>query len=182
MKKLLFITALISLALIFINCSKKDDTTTNNNNTDTTKTTTTTIAGTYNATGSLTFKAAGVDYSIPVTIVGIQSYSLTINAINADINNYANLIVSIISTNSVGVGTYTVAGYSSITFADHSGNIYQASSSQAGSSFTINLTTLSSTSVQGTFTATAIQYLSGTGTVSITNGVINCTLTSKRSK
>jgi hypothetical protein len=175
MKKLLFISLLVSGALILSNCSKKDDTTNNNNNQ------TPVTSGTYSATGTVAFKAGGVDYSIPVTSVNITSASLTINALNSDISNYANLIISVVSSTGISTGTYTIANGTSITFADHSLNMYQASVLESGSSCSISITTLSSSAVKGTFTATAIEYLSGTATVSITSGVINVTLTGKTS-
>jgi PBP1b-binding outer membrane lipoprotein LpoB len=180
MKKLLFITALISWALIFSNCSKKDDTTTNDNK-DTTNNTT----GTYNATGTVTFKAGGVDHSCSISTVIIYSTSLTIQTLSTDVNTNGVIIISCYTaTSAVTTGTYTADGItaiSAVSYMYNSIDMYSATATKSGSNCTVNITTLTSTSIKGTFSGILAPPLSGTN-IDITNGVINCTIGSKRSK
>jgi hypothetical protein len=119
MKKLLFITALISWALIFSNCSKKDDTTTTQNNNNT-------PSGTLNASGTISFTAGGVNYSLPIKTVTKLSYSLNLTA--EDTTNFQMITISVVNTtSSVTTGTYTAAT-SSITYTSTNPiTIYQAS-------------------------------------------------------
>jgi hypothetical protein len=181
MKKFLFITALVSWALIFSNCSKKDDTN-NNNNKDTTNNNTN---GTYNATGTITFKAGGVDHSCSISTVIIYSTSLTIQTLSTDVLTNGMIIISCYSgTSAVTTGTYTADGISAVSavsFMFNSFDMYSATATKTGSGCTVNITILTSTSIKGTFSGTLAPPLSGTN-IDITNGVINCTLTSKRSK
>jgi hypothetical protein len=180
MKKLLFISILITGVLILSNCSKKDDNTTQNNND-----TTTSLNGTYNATGTITFKAGGVDHSCSISTVIIYSTSLTIQTLTTDASTNGVIIISCYTaTSAVTTGTYTADGISAISavsYVYNSPNMYSATATKTGSSCTVNITTLTSTSVKGTFTGILAPPLSGTN-INITNGVINCTIGTKKSK
>jgi hypothetical protein len=170
MKKLIFTSILISGALILSNCSKKDDSGSPITN------------GTYNATGTVTFKAGAVNYSLPITTVNVTSSSLTINALNTSVTDYGSLILVAVSLNGIGIDIYEATYGSTITFIDRGLTNYLASVLTSGSSCSINITKFSSATIKGTFTATVVPTISGTGTVNITNGVINCTLTTKKTK
>ena len=172
MKKNLFICILIAGALILSNCSKKDDTTTTKTNTNTTGKTS------YKASGAITYTAGGVNYSLAPDSVVKETDNLVIYGFN--LTPYASVIINVLSATAISTGTFTIPN-AILTFSDNSYNTYQASVLYTSSTCTINITALSSTSVKGTFTATAA-LVYGTGaaaTVGVTNGVINCTLSTK---
>jgi hypothetical protein len=68
----------------------------------------------------------------------------------------------------------TVAdAYTSVTYSK-SLSQFEAVASITGSSATINITKLTDTAIQGTFTATVVPQVKASDVV-ITNGIINCT-------
>jgi hypothetical protein len=174
MKKLLFIGVIIAGALIFSNCNKNDDSSSQNNNN------TSLTSGTYNASGTISFTAGGVNYSLPISIVIAGSKSLEIQTLSTDLLTKGITVISCSkATSAITTGTYTSAN-STVTYTD-AFNSYLATTTKSGSTSTINITTLTSTSIQGTFTATLVPNSSKSNFI-ITNGVINCTIGSKRSK
>jgi hypothetical protein len=176
MKKALFISMLITVGMIICSCSKKSDNTTSNTNTNSP------LIGTYNASGTISFAAGGVNYSCPISKVIAAPTTLTIQTSTADQYTTGSVFVTCYTaTSAITTGTYTAAsstGISSVTFMDKSLAPYTATATKTGSSCTVNITALTSTSIKGNFSATVSPALSGSN-VSITDGVINCTIASK---
>jgi hypothetical protein len=178
MKKTLFISILLLGGIILSSCSKKSETTT-------TPTTSNFTQGKYPATGTITLTSGGVNYSMPmstVQIVTTDTYSIILNALDSTlITNYGTIVLQINSPTSSGLttGTYKIpstTNYNMIQFMDKTLTEYTDSPSVSGTSATINITTLTSTSIKGTFTATMVPLENNNGpSITITNGVINCT-------
>ncbi|MCX6226996.1 MAG: hypothetical protein NTV01_19975 [Bacteroidia bacterium] len=173
MKKALFISTLITAGIIICSGSKKDTSNTNNNGP---------TNGTYIASGTISFTAGRVNYSCPISKVIAASTSLTVQTSTADQHTTGSIFVTCYTaTSAVTTGTYTSASHtliSSVTFVDKTVTPYLATATKTGSSCTVTITVLTSTSIKGTFTATLLPALSGSN-VSITDGVIDCTITSK---
>jgi hypothetical protein len=174
MKKTLFISMLITVGIIICSCNKKDNTTSKTNNGP--------ANGTYNASGTISFTAGGVNYSCPISKVIAASTSLTVQTSTADQHTTGSIFVTCYTaTSAITTGTYTAsssATISSVSFIDKTVTPFTATATTSGSSCTVNITALTSTSIKGTFTAIVLPALSGSS-VSITNGVIDCTITSK---
>jgi hypothetical protein len=169
---------LLAVVIILSSCSKKSST-------PTTPTSSNWIQGRYTATGSITLTSGGVNYSMPmanVQVVTTDTYSVILNALDSTlVTNFGTIVLQINSPTSAGLttGTYKIPSTTNvnlINFMDKTLTEYTASSSVSGTSATINITTLTATSVQGTFSATLVPLENHNGTpITITNGVINCT-------
>lgn len=181
MKKNLFIIMVIAVGMMLSNCSKKSDSTpsstSNNSNVKS--------SGKYPATGSVTVTAGGVMYTIPmrnVQIVSTGTNSIIINAQDTTIAGISlpYMVMEINSpTSAITTGTYAIPGnaadaYTSVSYFK-TPTLYEASSTISGSIGTINITTLTSTTIKGTFTATVVPQTNSGASVVLTNGVINCT-------
>jgi hypothetical protein len=190
MKKALFIGLLITVGIIIYCCGSKN---TNNtgNTTDSTNTKSGEVSntgnngpatGTINASGTISFKADGVSYSCPISKVIAAPTSITIQTLTTDIRNTGSAVVTCYTAASaITTGTYTAASpatISSVTFIDKKVIPYSATAATSGSSCAVNITTLTSTSIKGTFTATVLKPIDNTK-ISITEGVIDCSITSK---
>ena len=98
-----------------------------------------------------------------------------------------SLILTIIGEN-IGVGTYSITDQSdeiaSGTYTEvdisnpSSAQVWGAPYDGGGNSGSIIITSMTATNVKGTFSFTAINATTGTGTKAITNGVFNVNLTS----
>jgi hypothetical protein len=178
MKKKLFIIMLFIAGIILSSCSKKSATLT-------TPTSPNWTQGKYTATGLITLTSGGVNYSMPmanVQVVTTDTYSVILNALDSTlVTNFGTIVLQINSPTSAGLttGTYKIpstTNFNLINFMDKTLTEYTASPSVSGTSATINITTLTATSIQGTFSATLVPLENHSGTsVTITNGVINCT-------
>lgn len=139
--------------------------------------------GTYNASGTITFTAGGMTYSCSVSKVIAASTSLTIQTSTADVKTNGSLIITCYTAKSaITTGTYSASSavtISSVSFIDKTFTPFTATAMTTGSSCNVNITTLTSTIIKGTFTATVIKPLDNTK-LSITGGVIDCTITSKK--
>jgi hypothetical protein len=178
MKKYQLIIMIIAFGTILSNCNKKNDTSPSTNNSNL-------KSGTYPATGSITLTANGVNYSIPmknVQIVSIGTYSIIINAQDTTLSGY-NLPYMVMeinsSTSAITTGTYAITGtasdaYTSISYFK-TPTLYIAKFTISGSIGTINITTLTSTTIIGTFSGTVVPQTGSGSNVSLINGVINCT-------
>jgi hypothetical protein len=192
MKKALFISVLITVGIIVCSCGQKNPKTTS----ATTKNVTSTINnnnvsntskngpadGTYIASGTVTFKAGGMNYSCSISKVIAASTSLTIQTSTADVKTNGSLIITCYTaTSAITAGTYTASSaetISSVTFVDKNVIPYTSTAITSGSGCTVNITSLTSTSIKGTFTATVLKPLDNSS-LSITDGVIDCTITTK---
>jgi len=171
---------LLIAGLILSSCSKKNDSTT------TTTTTSNLVQGKYPATGTVTLTCGGANYSMPmksVQIVTTEAYSVIINALDSTlVTNFGTIVIQINAPTLAGLttGTYKIPGptgtYNLINFTDKTITAYTAGPTITGTSATINITTLTSTSIQGTFTATLVPLKNNSGpSISLVSGVINCT-------
>ena len=176
MKRNLLICLVIVTGILMMGCSKKSDT-----NTDIKAAY---KSGKYAAKGTITLTAGGVNYSIPmksVEIIATMTNQILINAQDTTIAGLSTpfVIIEINSPSSViTIGTYAIPGtsaddYTSVTYSK-SLSLYKAVASITGSSATINITKLTDTAIQGTFTATVVPQVKASDVV-ITNGIINCT-------
>ena len=163
------------------NTTNNETSTTNNNNVSNAST----IGpanGTYNSSGTITFTAGGMNYSCSISKVIAASTSLTIQTSTADVKTNGSIIVTCYTaTSAITTGTYTASStetISSVSFVDKNVTPFIATSTTSGSSCTINITSLAPTSIKGTFTATVLKPLDNS-ILSITNGVIDCTITTK---
>jgi hypothetical protein len=98
-----------------------------------------------------------------LSLVGVQSTSVA-----------NSMLISINSSTPITAGTYTGAStQASISYTLASGSIYQYDNTE-GSSATVTIKSISSTSVQGTFSGT-LNIISGNGaaTQTLTNGTFN---------
>jgi hypothetical protein len=174
MRKALFINMLIIVATTICCCSKKSDDNPSNNNSS--------LNGTYIASGTVAFTAGGVNYSCPISKVIAAPTSLTVQTSTADQQTTGSIFITCYTaTSAITTGTYTSSSstvISSVTLVDKTVTPYSATATKTGSSCTVNITTLTSTSIKGTFTATLLPALSGPN-VSITDGIIDCTIASK---
>ena len=138
--------------------------------------------GTYNASGTITFTAGGMTYSCSVSKVIAASTSLTIQTSTADVKINGSMIVTCYTAKSaITTGIYSSSStetISSVTFIDINVNPYAATATTAGSSCAVNISSLTSTSIKGTFTATVLKPLDNSS-LSITGGVIDCTIITK---
>lgn len=171
------IALLMGILILGYSCKKDDDTASKTNNDSL-------ADGTYNASGTISFTAGGANYSCSILKVDVSSVSLTIQTSTTDILNTGMINISCYTaTSAVTTGTYTADNSKNISAVSFLGknsiDICSATATKTGSSCTVNLTTLTSTSINGTFTATVLPPLSGSS-VAITNGVINCTIGSKQ--
>ncbi len=166
---------LLVIGIIISGCSKKNSTTT---------TPPKLIAGEYAATGTITLSSGGVNYSMPMSsiqIVTSGSNSILLKALDSTtVGGYGSISMQInSSTSSLNIGTYKIPGTTNvclIKFTDKTHTPYTASPAISGTSATINITSLTSTSIKGTFTATLVSSSNNSGTsISITTGVIDCT-------
>jgi hypothetical protein len=192
MKKALFISVLITVGIIVCSCGQKNTKTTSdttNNVTSTTNNNNVSNAsnngpanGTYNASGTITFTAGGMNYSCSISKVIAASTSLTIQTSTADVKTNGSIIVTCYTaTSAITTGTYTASSpetISSVSFVDKNINPYLSTAITAGSSCTVNITSLTLTSIKGTFTATVLKPLDNSS-LSITDGVIGCNITTK---
>jgi hypothetical protein len=192
MKKTLFVSILITIGILVCSCGQKNhkttsDTTknvtstTNNNNVSNTSNNGPTD-GTYNASGTITFTAGGINYSCSISKVIAASTSLTIQTSTADVKTKGSIILTCYTaTSAITTGTYTASSaetISSVSFIDKNVTPYTSTAITSGSSCTVNITSLTSTSIKGTFTATVFKPIDNSS-VSITDGVIDCTVASK---
>jgi hypothetical protein len=178
MRRYLLVSIVAVAGILIVGCSKSSDT--NKDITGTYK------SGQYAATGAITLTAGGVNYSIPMKNVEIITAFTNQILINAQDTTVAGLsipfIIIVINSPSSGIttGTYAIPGtaadaYTKVTYSK-SLSQYDAEASITGSSATINITKLTNTTIQGTFTATVVsQAKSGGSDVVIANGIINCT-------
>jgi hypothetical protein len=192
MKKALFISVLFIVGIIVCSCGQKNPKTTSNttnNETSTTNNNNVSNAsnngpanGTYNASGTITFTAGGMNYSCSISKVIAASTSLTIQTSTADVKTNGSIIITCYTaTSAITTGTYTASSaetISSVSFVDKNVTPYSSTATTAGSSCTVNITSLTSTSIKGTFTATVLTPLDNSS-LSITEGVIDCTITTK---
>jgi hypothetical protein len=192
MKKALFISVLITVGIIVCSCGQKRPKTTSdttNNVTSTTNNNNVSIAsnnvpadGTYNASGTIKFTAGGMNYSCPISKVSAASTSLTIQTSTADVKTSGSIIITCYTaTSAITTGTYTASSsetISSVSFIDKNVTPYTSTAITSGSSCIVNITSLTSTSIKGTFTATVLKPIDNTS-ISITDGVIDCTITPK---
>jgi len=189
MKKILFISMLITVGIILCNCNGNSDNTKSNNtvtvtnNTTTNTTTTNDLAnGTYNASGTITFKAGDENYSCSISKVIAAPTVLTIQTSSKNVQTSGSITITCYTaTKAVTKGTYSAAtseALSSVSFVDKKVTPFTATSGISGSSCTVNITALTSISIKGSFTAIVSPIL-GKSSVSIKNGVIDCTIASK---
>jgi hypothetical protein len=186
MKKALFISMLVTAGIIICSCSSRNTNTNTNTNASANATSNTSnnspANGIYNASGTISFTAGGVNYSCSISKVIAASTSLTIQTSTKDVHTSGSIFVTCYTaTSAITTGTYTAsssATISSVSFMDKNVTPYTATAATSGSSCTVNITELTSTSIKGTFTATVLKPIDKSN-VSITNGVIDCTITSK---
>jgi hypothetical protein len=185
MKKSLILSVFIAIGFIICSCSNKNNNTTTlttNSNSPDTESYNGPANGTYDASGKITFTIDGTDYSCAISKVIAAPSSVTFQTETADIRNTGSIVVTCYTAaTAITPGTYTAASaetISSVTFIDKKVIPYSATAATAGSSCTVTISSLTSTSIQGTFNATVIKPIDKT-TLSIANGVINCTITGK---
>jgi hypothetical protein len=176
MKKVLFFGLLFVLGIFICSCSKKDDNSSTVNN----STNTGPAVGTHTATGTISFKIGDVSHSCTIDKVIVASSGLTIQTTTDKLATDGNMTLACYTATSyVAKGSYSTSStsaFSSATYIDNTYNPCSATTTVVGSSCTIEITALSTTSIQGTFTATLVP-TSGTTKLIVTNGVINCTVT-----
>lgn len=139
--------------------------------------------GTFPAPGTVTLNANGVNYTIPIKNVQIISTQISQIIINAQdtsaLLTIPHVIIEIYSpTSRITSGIFSVSGdssnmYNSIKY-QLDGMSYDAEGSLPGSSGTINISILTSSSIQGTFSATVVPTPIGGSNIVITDGIINC--------
>jgi hypothetical protein len=192
MKKALFIIVLFTIGIIVCSCGQKNPKTTSNrsnNETSTSKNNNVSNAsingpafGTNNASGTITFTADGMNYSCFISKVITASTTLTIQTSTTDIKTNGSIIITCYTaTSAITTGNYTASSaetISSVSFIDKNINPYIATATTVGSSCTVNITSLTPTSIKGTFTATVLKSLDNS-ILSITDGVIDCTIETK---
>jgi hypothetical protein len=192
MKKTLFISMMITVGIIVCSCGQKNPKTTSaitKNVTSTTNDNKVSIAGnngpangTYNASGTITFIAGGINYSCSVSKVIAASTSLTIQTSTADVKTNGSITVTCYTaTSAITTGNYTASSaetISSVSFVDKNITPYISTATTPGSSCIVNITLLTPTSIKGSFTATVLKPIDNSS-ASITDGVIDCTITSK---
>jgi hypothetical protein len=160
--KNILIGLLIIAGIILVGSCKKD------NNGDTPP-----ANGTYSASGTISFKAGDTNYSIPIYTVNKTTNSLTIGATEVT----DNISITVGDLTEISTGTYTTLSSTiNLTIGTAA---YNASVLKTSSECSINITKFSTSSIKGTFTATVVPVLGGTSNLSLTNGVINCTLGTK---
>ncbi len=174
---------LISIGIMFYSCNGNVDKTNPNTTTKNTTPKNNGLAtGTYNASGTITFTAGGENYSCSISKVIAAPTVLTIQTSSTAIQKTGSITISCYTaSNAVTSGTYsaaTPAALSTVTLINKKIAPYNATSATSGSSCTVNITTLTSSSIKGTFTATAMAAI-GKTSISITNGIIDCAITSK---
>jgi hypothetical protein len=187
MKKALFISMLITVGILICNCSNNSS---NRNSKITANTNTNTASninngsanGTYKGSGTISFTAGGVNYSCSISKVIAASTSLTIQTSTADVRTNGSIVITCYTaTSAIVTGTYTASSstnISSVSFIDKTVTPFLATSITSGSSCTVNITSLTSTTIKGTFTATVLKPIDSSKLI-ITDGVINCTIISK---
>jgi hypothetical protein len=191
MKKALFISMLIAVGIIVFSCGQKNPKTSNTSNNATSTTINNTVPntsnntpanGTFSASGTITFTASGINYSCSISKVISASTSLTIQTSTADVKTNGSIIVTCYTaTSAINTGVYTSSSpeaISSVSYIDKNVTPYLATSITSGSSCTVNITSLTSTSIKGTFTATVLKPLDNSA-VTVTDGVIDCTIAAK---
>jgi len=192
MKKALFISVLITVGIIVCSCGQKNPkttsyttknvTSTTNNNNVSNASNNGPANGTYNASGTITFKAGGINYSCSISKVSAASTSLTIYTSTTDVKTNGSIIVTCYTAKSaITTGTYTASSaetVSSVSFIDKNVTPYSSTATTAGSSCTVNITSLTPTFIKGTFTETVLTPLDNSSLI-ITDGVIDCTITTK---
>jgi hypothetical protein len=192
MKKALFISVLITVGIIVCSCGQKNPKTTSGTTNPVTSTTNNNNVsnagnnglanGTYIASGTITFTAGGMNYSCSISKVIAASTSLTIQTSTADVKTSGYIsITCYTATSAIITGTYTASSsetISSVSFIDKNVTPYTSTAITSGSSCTVNITSLTSTSIKGTFTATVLKPIDNSS-LSITDGVIDCTITTK---
>jgi len=182
---------LITVGIIVCSCGQKNPKATSNTNNNAASTTNNNTVsntsndspsnGTFNASGTITFTMGGIKYSCSISKVIAASTSLTIQTSTADVKTNGYLMVTCYTaTSAINRGAYTSSSpeaISTVSFVDKDGTSYSATSMTSGSSCTVNITALTSTSIKGTFTATVLKPIDNSAAV-ITDGVIDCTITS----
>ena len=178
------LSLLCAMIILTVNCSKKDD------NITTTTTTTTTTTGSnsikLNASGTVSYTYNSTSYSLSLDSAVWKSSAKTFLTITAhNLSPYSMTIIQVYDASGVKTSkdyvsnvSSTATSYAYITSAvDLSGNIYQASILQPNISAKVNLSQLSSTSIQGTFSGTLDLYSqTQTGSIVLSNGNINITI------
>ena len=181
MKKNNLIIIVIAVGMMLSNCSKKSDTSPSSTSTNSNVK----PSGKYPATGSVTVTAGGVNYTIPMRNVqivstGTNSIILSIQDTTSSGFNKPYMVMEINSpTSAITTGTYAIPGnaadaYTSISFFK-TPTLYEASATISGSVGSINITSLSATTIKGTFSGTVAPQTSSGASVVLTNGIINCT-------
>jgi len=176
MKKNLFIIMVIAIGMMLSNCTKKNDTTTISN---------VKSSGKYTATGTVTVTADGVTYTIPmrnVQIVSTLTNSIIISAQDTTASGFNKpyLVIEINSPSSaITTGFFDIPGnaadaHTSVSYFQ-TPTLYESKSTISGSTGTINITTLTLTTIKGTFSSTVVPQTSSGSNVILTDGVINCT-------
>jgi hypothetical protein len=192
MKRALFISVLITVGILVCSCGQKNpkassitanNVTSTNTNTNVSNTGDKGPAdGTYNASGRITFKAGGINYSCSISKVIAASISLTFQTSTADVKNNGSIIITCYTaTSAITAGTYAASStekISSVSFIDKNVNPYTSTAITSGSGCTVNITSLTSTSIKGTFIATVLKPIDNSS-LTITDGVIDCTIASK---
>jgi hypothetical protein len=192
MKKALIISMLITVGIIVCSCGQKNPKAASNADNDAKSTTNSNIVantganspayGTFSASGTITFTAGGISYSCSISKVITASTSLTIQTSTADVKTNGYITVTCYTaTSAITTGIYSASSpeaISTVSYIDKNVNPYTATAMTSGSSCTVNITELTSTSVKATFTATLIKAVDNS-TLAITGGVIDCTIASK---
>jgi hypothetical protein len=192
MKKSLIISLLFTAGIIVSSYGQKNPKTTtvkSNNETSTTKSNNVSdtgingpTIGTYKASGKITFSAGGILYSCTISKVIVASTSITIQTSTAEVKSNGSITVTCYTAKSaITTGSYSASSpekISSISFIDKNVNPYLSTATTAGSGCTVNITSLTSTSIKGTFIATVLKPLDKSS-LNITEGVIDCTIITK---
>ena len=183
---------LIAVGILVCSCGQKNPnnrsntiknaTSTTNNNTVSNTSNNGPADGTYNASGRITFKAGGINYSCSISKVIAASISLTFQTSTADVKTNGSIIITCYTaTSAITAGTYAASStekISSVSFIDKNVNPYTSTAITSGSGCTVNITSLTSTSIKGTFIATVLKPIDNSS-LTITDGVIDCTIASK---
>ncbi len=168
---------LILAGLIISSCNGKVDKTTSNTPPPVIKKGI--AAGTYNASGTITFTIGGENYSCPISKVISAPTTLTIQTSSTDVKNTGSITITCYTASkAVVTGTYSAStpeALASVSFVNKKFSPYSATSGSKGSSCKVIINTLTSNSIKGTFTATVSPALSGPS-LSITNGSFDCTI------
>jgi hypothetical protein len=189
--KTLSTSVLIAIGIIIYSCNSKNENAASTPDSNSEKSinaasstgNSNSLNGMYNASGTITFTTGGVNYSCNISNVIAASTTLTFQTSQTDVRTNGNITITCYTASSaITTGTYTATSNTSIasvTFIDKNVTPFTATSATSGSSCSVIISTLTPTSVQGTFTATALKPLDHSS-INITNGVINCTVTSKQ--